>query len=77
MEEEIWKDIKGYEGLYQVSNEGRVKSLSRTIIKSDKTINTKDFGLPLRYSPTLVSSEYSSIIISLRKISLRRCRLLV
>ena len=26
---EIWKDIKGYEGLYQVSNLGRVKSLSR------------------------------------------------
>lgn len=25
---EIWKDIKGYEGLYQVSNEGRVKSLN-------------------------------------------------
>lgn len=24
---EIWKDIEGYEGLYQVSNEGRVKSL--------------------------------------------------
>ena len=28
-EEEIWKDIKGWEGLYQVSNKGRVKSLSR------------------------------------------------
>lgn len=28
--EEIWKDIKGYEGLYQVSNLGRVKSLERT-----------------------------------------------
>lgn len=27
--EEIWKDIKGYEELYQVSNLGRVKSLSR------------------------------------------------
>lgn len=27
--EEIWKDIEGYEGLYQVSNFGRVKSLSR------------------------------------------------
>ena len=27
--EEIWKDIKGYEGYYQVSNLGRVKSLSR------------------------------------------------
>ena len=25
--EEIWKDIKGYEGLYQVSNLGRVRSL--------------------------------------------------
>lgn len=26
--EEIWKDIKGYEGLYQVSNMGRVKRLN-------------------------------------------------
>ena len=25
--EEIWKDVPGYEGLYQVSNMGRVKSL--------------------------------------------------
>ena len=25
---EIWKDIKGYEGLYQVSNKGNVKSLN-------------------------------------------------
>ena len=27
MEKEIWKDIVGYEGLYKVSNMGRVKSL--------------------------------------------------
>lgn len=27
---EIYKDIKGYEGLYQVSNKGNVKSLKRT-----------------------------------------------
>ena len=26
---EEWRDIKGYEGLYQVSNEGRVRSLDR------------------------------------------------
>lgn len=26
--EEIWKDVKGYEGKYQVSNYGRVKSLN-------------------------------------------------
>lgn len=25
---EIWKDIPGYEGLYQVSNYGNVKSLN-------------------------------------------------
>ena len=25
--DEIWKDIEGYEGLYQISNKGRVKSL--------------------------------------------------
>ena len=31
MKEEIWKDIEGYEGLYQVSNMGRVKSLERTV----------------------------------------------
>jgi len=29
---EVWKDIKGYEGRYQVSNMGRVKSLERTVI---------------------------------------------
>lgn len=29
MEKEIWKDIIGYEGLYQVSNMGRVKSLEK------------------------------------------------
>lgn len=28
---EIWKDIEGYEGLYQVSNFGRVKSLERRV----------------------------------------------
>ena len=26
LEGEIWKDVVGYEGLYQVSNKGRVKS---------------------------------------------------
>jgi hypothetical protein len=27
--EEIWKDVKGYEGNYQISNLGRVKSVQR------------------------------------------------
>ena len=29
MKNEVWKDIKGYEGHYQVSNNGRVKSLKQ------------------------------------------------
>jgi len=32
---ETWKDIKGYEGLYQVSNMGRVKSLERTVTQKN------------------------------------------
>lgn len=38
---EIWKDIKGYKGYYQISNLGRVKSLARVIphkLKGKKTI---------------------------------------
>lgn len=42
LEEEVWKPIKGYEGLYEVSNLGRVKSLPRKtktkIVKSAKII---------------------------------------
>ena len=30
--EEIWKDIEGYEGIYQVSNLGRVRSIDRVCI---------------------------------------------
>ena len=39
MKNEIWKDIAGYEGWYQVSNMGRVRSVDRTVyfnIKSGK-----------------------------------------
>lgn len=38
---EIWKDIKGYEGLYQVSNEGRVKTL-------EKWIDGVNYGKPCK-----------------------------
>lgn len=33
---EIWKDIPGYEGRYQVSDQGRVKSLARTYASRSK-----------------------------------------
>ena len=32
MIEEVWRDVNGYEGLYQVSDQGHVKSLERTFI---------------------------------------------
>lgn len=32
---EIWRNAPGFEGLYQVSNEGRVKSLARVIVYKD------------------------------------------
>lgn len=31
-EDEVWKPVKGYEGLYEVSNKGRVKSLERVVV---------------------------------------------
>jgi len=42
MQEEIWKDIANYEGLYQISNLGRVKSLPRrNTIKKERILKAK------------------------------------
>lgn len=35
---EVWKDIEGFEGLYQVSDHGRVKSMDRLVKYSDGRI---------------------------------------
>ena len=32
---EIWKDVIGFEGLYQISNKGRIKSLDRYIMQTN------------------------------------------
>ena len=37
---EIWKDIEGYEGLYQVSNMGRVKSLGNNKTRKEKILKS-------------------------------------
>lgn len=41
---EIWKDIKNYEGLYQISNLGRVKNLERKVndYRGEKTRTIKE-----------------------------------
>lgn len=51
--QEAWKDIEGYEGFYQVSNFGRVKSLARTtprnytIPERIKSNDKHPFGYPI------------------------------
>ena len=35
-QEEIWKDVKGHEGIYQISNLGKVKSLTRILPNGSK-----------------------------------------
>jgi hypothetical protein len=48
---EIWKSIPGYEGYYEVSNCGRVRSLDRIIIRSDG-IKVPQIGKLMRTQPT-------------------------
>lgn len=55
--QEIWKDISGYEGIYQVSNLGRVRSITHfTPIKNDKKIV---YGKILNQTP--ITSGYLSV----------------
>jgi len=51
--EEIWKDIKGYEGYYQVSNFGIVKSLDRYV----KNVIHGEILLKGRIMPKKISSK--------------------
>lgn len=44
--EEVWKDIPGYEGRYQVSNLGRVKSLPRVVTQLSKRGNPHEHRIP-------------------------------
>lgn len=37
---EIWKDVLGYEGIYQVSNKGNVKSLQRLVYSKNGSYRT-------------------------------------
>ena len=37
---EEWRPVKGYEGLYEVSDTGRVRALPRTIIRKKRSTNS-------------------------------------
>lgn len=62
---EIWKDIKGYEGLYQVSNLGRVKSLERKVRHRGRLITIKEKYLKVTISE--YSNGYRRTSIGLHK----------
>ena len=57
---EIWKDIEGYEGLYQVSNLGRVKSLKWGKVKFLKPFSDKNGYLSVHLRKD--NSSYMSYI---------------
>jgi hypothetical protein len=54
--EEIWKDIKGYEGLYQISNLGNIKKLRfiNNITNKEKVFDIK---------PQLINSGYYKVVL--------------
>jgi hypothetical protein len=57
---EVWKDIPGYEGKYQISNKGRVKSLPRNdkFCKRPTEIIMKVF---------ICGSGYEEVILSIKR----------
>lgn len=59
----MWKDIPDYEGIYQISESGDVKSLSRKIIYDNGvTITTKEKFLSPRLSGRKNCQYYSVVL---------------
>jgi hypothetical protein len=59
---EEWRDITGYEGFYQVSNLGRIKSLSREVKNNNGSYFTKEVIL----NPSKTSKGYLRVNLSKR-----------
>ena len=60
MKEEIWKDIKGYEGYYKISSYGNVKSLDRIISNNRGSYLIK--GMYLKHK--LNNKGYKTVLLS-------------
>lgn len=61
MQKEIFKDIPGYEGMYQVSNLGNVKSLSRKVFrKCNSFVITKEKNLKI----SVDTNGYCRVVLS-------------
>lgn len=57
VQEEIWKDIEGFEGYYQVSNLGRVKRLERTAVRGNGKSENAVFYIPERIKEPQVQTQ--------------------
>lgn len=57
---EEWKDIQGFEGYYQISNMGRIKSLKRT-----RKLNNEHRAIvnPRIIKPSISNAGYSTVIL--------------
>lgn len=55
--DEVWKDVPGYEGLYQVSNMGRVKTFDKLLNTKLGTRRTKEQII----SPIIQKSGYAHV----------------
>lgn len=60
--QELWLPIEGYEGYYEVSNMGRVKSLSRPVENSQRNVKEKFNKFHLK------RDGYHSVLLSKNKI---------
>ena len=59
MAQEIWRDVAGFEGLYQVSDHGRVRSLDHTTKRNNGIVHFKG-----RILQPKVATPYLGVILS-------------
>lgn len=57
MKNELWKSVSGYEGYYEISSIGRIKSLARVITRSDgqTRLITEKFLTPVKHNDGYLS----------------------
>ena len=58
---ECWRPVKGYEGRYEVSDLGRIRSIQRTIRKSSKSRSSYDYTVPARMMRQPLRAGYPSV----------------
>lgn len=63
--EEVWKDISNYEGYYQVSNKGRVKRLSSTVVMRNQFCSWEQSLKEYIFTPCLDSKGYPQVVLSI------------